>query len=942
MLSNGVATARLDTARGALLSLSHGSHVVSVAHDAWAVSVNMSLPASNLSLSLSSATCHRAPSHDSIQSAEASFTWECATGHAPPHRLPLSFHVVVQYSLPPNATFLSKVAHVRSSDPWSASGGTFTVSAVAPFGHALTLSAGTAASTSYTQPNPYAKGLSIATFVRWGTSGAFVSLANPWARYGVGVAPTYTPRYTHRASTLHGEAYATDAAVLGLTWLSQYSLNGVNTGEASAFRECVSSHLLDDAARLSAPTVKVNVAWDESDYQIDVGSAAGRAEYDRILRRNAQINVTHVVYAPRNTKVSSRFNSTDGWGWEGSLWFGMGERIRQGSWYPGVDALPPSVSEMLERARQLNVKLLAYVYPCLLFEAHPEAWVRGSLDLSSPGVAEWLAQLLCDFMEATGAGGFAFDHDIFAPEGGGMQPTGYAQWRGWMSVLSRLRARFPDIVIDHRQTAHAWGPWYHLAGSYAEPLAGDENPETYGVLIPSLSADHVAADQLRQVNHVYASQQLIPMRRMPGFVFHQTERTADNGTNPCFGNEKRCFDNNTRDFDLLGYQYSLLSTLATAGLNLVMCMLPARDETEFKLFPAADLAWISSWIRWAEAHAHVLAHTAPIATLPPPGLGSVDGTSAVSGDAGLVFLFNPSMMPLNATLHLDESLGMPNASSSSSTPWAAIEIYPRSRVALGVWSHREVVTVLVPAASAVVIELQRGAQHPPLLGLPGKGFVTHGERIEWVGAQGVGGQVVTAVKAVDDEVVSSAAVNGIECTDGRPPSLPLRGAATLDVRFAGGPPVLNAAPIGLPPTNNTGGAFDFAFAIPAGVLSQLADRQKKYPVPWYAAERNATWLVPSRLLASIYIAKPSDSWNINASIGDVALPVYRSYNSRGLVRPRCFLGYYLDLSEAHVAPDAMHKLRLQLPTLPPGAFTGVFLQNVETEYVSVVESCRLV
>ena len=78
----------------------------------------------------------------------------------------------------------------------------------------------------------------------------------------------------------------------------------------------------------------------------------------------------------------------------------MGERIRQGSWYPGVDALPPSVSEMLERARQLNVKLLAYVYPCLLFEAHPEAWVRGSLDLSSPGVAEWLAQLLCDFMEA--------------------------------------------------------------------------------------------------------------------------------------------------------------------------------------------------------------------------------------------------------------------------------------------------------------------------------------------------------------------------------------------------------------------------------------------------------------------------------------------------------------------------------------------------------------
>ena len=257
MLSNGVATARLDPARGALLSLSHGSHVVGVAHDAWAVSVNMSLPASNISLSLSSQSCLRAPSDDSITSAEASFAWECATGHAPQRRLPLSFYVAVHYSLPPNATFLSKVMRLRSSDPWSASGA-FTVSAVAPFGHTLVLSAGAdvPAPTSYTQPNPYARGLSIATFVRWGTSGAFVSLANPWARYktlgvnqtrsghsetmastvhggsgGVGVAPTYAPRYVHRASTLHGEAYATDAAVLGLTSLSQYSLGGVNTGE---------------------------------------------------------------------------------------------------------------------------------------------------------------------------------------------------------------------------------------------------------------------------------------------------------------------------------------------------------------------------------------------------------------------------------------------------------------------------------------------------------------------------------------------------------------------------------------------------------------------------------------------------------------------------------------------------------------------------------------
>ena len=55
--------------------------------------------------------------------------------------------------------------------------------------------------------------------------------------------------------------------------------------------------------------------------------------------------------------------------------------------------------------------------------------------------------------------------------------------------------------MDHRQTAHIWGPWYQLAGSYLEPIAGDENPETYGVPIASLHTDHVAADNTRIVNY---------------------------------------------------------------------------------------------------------------------------------------------------------------------------------------------------------------------------------------------------------------------------------------------------------------------------------------------------------------------------------------------------------------------------------------------------------
>jgi hypothetical protein len=61
-------------------------------------------------------------------------------------------------------------------------------------------------------------------------------------------------------------------------------------------------------------------------------------------------------------------------------------------------------------------------------------------------------------------------------------------------------------------------------------------------------------DNTRIINYKYSIGQLQPSSRIPGFIFHQTERTADNGTNPCFGSEKLCYDSNARDFDLLGYK----------------------------------------------------------------------------------------------------------------------------------------------------------------------------------------------------------------------------------------------------------------------------------------------------------------------------------------------------------------------------------------------------
>ena len=464
--------------------------------------------------------------------------------------------------------------------------------------------------------------------------------------------------YTH-TSDHPTPGYETEAAVLGFTTLGAYSVmaNGINRGERKAFVDCVETFLLDSPSR-SNKTVKVNVAWDENDYQIDVGTEAGVTEYKRIIDRNAQFGVTHIVYEPQNTKHSNRHNSTDGWGWEGSLWLSMGELLREGKWTPGVDDTPQDILDMVAYANSKGVKLMAYAYPCLHFQPMQKYWIGGALDISPPAVTRWWQQTMHAFVNATGIGGFAWDHNIFA----GPSSLQYAQWRAWMSILASLRASYPEFVMDHRQTAHIWGPWYHLAGSYSEPIAGDENPETYGVPIANMHTDHVAADNTRRVNYIYAVEQLLPASRVPGFIFHQTERTDDNGTNACFGFEKLCYDMNIRDFDLLGMKYSVISTIGTAGQNLVVTMIPARDPSEFELLPKDAVSFITDWIRWTDENLPYLANTFPISNLPAPGYRAVDGTSAMLDDEGYVFLFNPNMPAYSVNLTVDESMDISNAS----------------------------------------------------------------------------------------------------------------------------------------------------------------------------------------------------------------------------------------------------------------------------------------
>ena len=428
--------------------------------------------------------------------------------------------------------------------------------------------------------------------------------------------------------------------------------------------------------------------------------------------------------------------------------------------------------------------------------------------------------------------------------------------------------------------------------------------------IASLHTDHVAADNARAANYVFASQQLLPPSRVPGFIFHQTERADENGTSACFAGTARCYDMNARDFDLIGFKYSLISSIGSAGLNNVLAMIPARDAQEFTLLPSADRAFIARWLAFTDVHIRALGHAAPIPTLPPPSLASIDGWHAFANDShGLLFLFNPAPNARNVSLTVDESIGISNASAAHC--WDANELYPvdDAPAPLGgpAWRHGSVVVLWLAGSEARVIQLsQRDAacEHDD------------GERI--------GASDGSDEDSDEDAAVASAVAR----------------AVTIECPLPEGLATARMPPIFVPPAGNTGGSFTFAFRISGAVLAQLRRREAAYPVEWTASDAKATWLMPARLLASIFIDEPDDVWSeeMTATLdgtperAGTPLLVRRSYNSRGLPQDNTFLGFYIDLTPHVTREDEAHLLKLRMPSfLPPGAFRGVFLVNVEAE-----------
>lgn len=844
----------------------------------------------------------------------------------------------VVYQLKPGWRFVSKqlvltlpagsTARIESVDAFRATLGT-------PVGHEI--------------PGSRATG---AVFLRLGdsTTTAFLALQNPyleWRRNDRQVALAYTPDLAWHADD---GPFESDRVCIGLCARSgvkfplrnlaewkyvpdpDRAFDGIPTldlAESEAMRQCVSAFSLYHPDK----SIRIHVPWCENDYQIDVATAEGRTEWKRIIDQCAAIGVHHTLFTPVNSVVAPASENADAWGWEACLFLGLGQQIRKGEWDIAKDPIPPSIQEMLDYAKSKNVKLVAYAYPTLGWQQNPEwtAWCGGKtggyvgVDTGVRSFQDWFLDTLVAFHRRTGISGYSFDHwwIAYEPTSEGHKPTSkYAQWAGCRRIIEELRRRIPDVIIDGRQQYQHFGPWTWLGGTYPHPSTHDEQPGSFENF-PDLHFSRVSSNRQRWATWYFHMEHFTPWEIVPGYMTHQTPRNDAN--NHCV--RDRPF--HTRDWDLLGWKHSVIASIGTAPFNHVVDLLPARDLVEFEHFRREDRDWLRGWMEWTDVHRELLKQLRPV--IGPPALGRIDGTAAIDGDHGFVFLFNPNYRELDARLPLDASIGLTAGES-----FVLREHYPRAGVlhghpAGGPWRRGETASLPIKGPDARVFEIVPADKlpRPALLGSPG-GVRLEGTTLQLSNLSGPSGRnMPLAVLLPPGRKADQALVGGREL--GR---VEMRGdTACLEVRFAGDR-VDHCQQVGQIDATFAGTTYRAELRVPGQVFRQLEARRRAWPVAYTEEELLATWRGSHRLLLFPQIADPNDAWQVGIRIDGKEIEVRRAYSDVfPLGRERTFTGFYADISQ--LAPDKPHQVEVTLPpNLQPGQFQGLFLENVETEFSS--------
>jgi hypothetical protein len=775
-----------------------------------------------------------------------------------------------------------------------------------------------------------------------GDEGALLTIQNPYLavrRDGQAVTVSYEPEMEWQEAWGN---FSSDVACIGAYRLSSHrkpremalewhvapveaATDGMDDAEIEAFTDCVRAFLIDP----SPAPISVEVGWTLNDYQIDVGTEGGKEEYKRIIDTASELGIRTLLYAPANSKLADRTQSADSWGWEYVLWLNLGEKIRKGEWDPAKDPIPQDVAEMIAYAKEKHIGLLAYVYPSVPFAANPSWLVKRPVKdgdthayatLESRALQDYLIRNLIVFQKRTGIAGYSFDYAWLNLPG-----NSYAQWYGWRRVMKALRQAAPSIVIDGRQSYQMYGPWTWLAGSYPHPTGNDEQAESFKPY-PDLHFDRVSADRARFVNYWYRNYQFAPEEIIPGYATHQTERSQNlvGADGQPEGTKMMYTRYRPRDWDYLGYRYSFISSIATGGWNNVVNMIPARDSAEAKYFSAEDKAWIRGWLDWTVENKKYLRHTRTI--LDQPAMGHVDGTAAILGDRGYLFLFNPNYKRLPAEFSLDESIGVTRGAR-----FFLRELYPQNgrmigKPGAGVWNRGDMVRLSLDGTSATALELipeEAGKQPvlfnaaalrvatPPVAELRGSALLVAHVAGEPGTTQKVG------VLLEENRVVSSMTVNGaaVKFTQ-------YDGYVEAQIQFAG---ARFAQAQEITTTPGIDGNVSGTFVVPQRVFDELADRKLKWPIPWTQEDYETTWLAPERLMLFVQTADGSDAMKVQATLDGKLLTFKPAYSS-SRVDSQCFVGFYADV--AAVAPNIQHRMELRIAQMGRGQLQGIFFDNV--------------
>jgi hypothetical protein len=170
------------------------------------------------------------------------------------------------------------------------------------------------------------------------------------------------------------------------------------------------------------------------------------------------------------------------------------------------------------------------------------------------------------------------------------------------------------------------------AGSYPHPRSTSSRASR-----PiDLHFDRVSANRDGTAYH-YRNYEFTPSELVPGYMTHQTSRSDESNDMPSQKTTDRgvvLTSFRARDWDYLGWRYSVLSSIAVAGWNNVLNMIPARDSAEHASFSDKDRAWLRGWLQWTDTNKELLRHTRTI--LGRPHLAR-SMASAISGDRGSSF-----------------------------------------------------------------------------------------------------------------------------------------------------------------------------------------------------------------------------------------------------------------------------------------------------------------